>query len=216
MTYSVVVTQIKRWRILIIFIVLIVGIGAAFSVGSLFAFRAYLRDARQGDVFSQIQVAKRYSSKEQYEEAAHWYRQAANQGNLVATYQLALIHRNSRIDDADRDQAFALMKEAAEGHYMEAQLTLSNYYRIGDVIERNYAKAYGWADIAKYNKLKVTGDKAAQVISHSIALNWSREHLTKEEVEAAHAASLKWREQFPDYYRLDLTEYQEETEDDSE
>ena len=205
MAGATVVAFLKKWRTAVAVVLVIAGTGAFFGVGSFAAFRANLRSAEQGDMLSQMHLAKRFKSRENYERAAHWYREAAAQGNLIAMYQLANLHRSSRLENSDFTRAYALMKEAAEGHYIEAQLGLSNLYRIGDIIERDFPSAYLWADIAKYNKL-MPADRTTHLISVSIAVNWAREHLAAEQTRAANLASLAWRQQYPDAYDQELTE----------
>ena len=200
-----ILTRLKPGRRWIALSLVFLGIGLFFLVASFAAFRSTLRDAERGDVTAQVLVADRYKGRERFEHAALWYGQAAAQGNLAAMYQLANLHRFARIEHADAARAFALMKVAADGHYVEAQLSLSNFYRIGDIIERDYAAAYLWADIARYNQFK-PGDRGAHLLSVSIEVNYARRHLTPEQVVAAHRASWEWRQAFPDIYRQDLTE----------
>ena len=218
MNWSTVAALIKRWRSWIVFTAIVAGIGLAFFVGSIFSFRSVVRDAEKGSEMAQMMAARNYVSKEKYQQAVYWYEQAAANGNISAMYELAtLLSRLDLPGIHDDSRAVELMRKAALNHKVDAQISLSGFYRIGDVVELDYAQAYLWADIARYNQASRPdgGDVAAHLIMTSISITWSRRHLTPEQIASVHRESLEWRQGFPHLYDQRATPDDEHTTDGS-
>ena len=201
---------VKKWRMAFFFIAACGVILLGVSVVQFLSIRATLRDAEAGVIRAQMSVARRHYEREEYEESAYWYQRAVDQGYVVANHPLGNLHSDGKVADADNAYALALMIEAAEAHYTDAQLTLSRYYYEGDVVDQDYEKAYWWADVARHNNLS-PGYPRRFLGRDGIAFRLDDPgELTKEEIDAIRRDSLRWREQFRDYYDLELTEDEEE------
>jgi TPR repeat protein len=61
-----------------------------------------------------------------YGEAAHWYRMAADQGNVDAEYNLALLYANGRGVSLDLGEARQWMQKAASAGDSAAQQWLGD------------------------------------------------------------------------------------------
>jgi len=80
-----------------------------------------------------------------YDDATHWYENAAKQGEPQAQYALAMMHINRQIKDADIEQAKSWLVHAAQQNFAKAQ------YQLAILLEKegNEVKAYDhWLDEA--------------------------------------------------------------------
>jgi TPR repeat protein len=79
------------------------------------------------------------------EKAFANYEKAAQSGITLAKCNLAFCYKNGTGVDIDYDEALALMLEAAEVfNYPAAQSYLGNWYKTGQVVAKDHAKARYW------------------------------------------------------------------------
>lgn len=206
MNVASVIAFLKKWRTAVAFVLMATAIGLVLGVASYATYRSNLKRAEQGDMVAVMALAARYKERERYDRAANWYRQAAEHGDVLAMYELATLQVNGLVQTGDVAAAVALMKEAAERHHVGAQISFSSLYRIGEVVVRDNMVAYHWADIAKYNRIRLTDDIGGHLIVLAVNASLARRGLTPEQVDQVHQASLEWRQQYPDVYLQILTE----------
>ena len=110
--------------------------------------------AEKGDVEAQFSVGAKYEGKN-YEEAAKWYRKAAEQGKGVAQYRLGLLYTsesNGGMDDKDFE---ALLDEAIDktNNFIVANsLTPTTKEELEDKIKQS--TSYGCAPRGIINRFK--------------------------------------------------------------
>jgi TPR repeat protein len=66
-------------------------------------------------------------------------------GDIIATYQLALMYLSGKNVQQDLTQAAELMQNAAQNNYPAAQNDLANMYMRGMGVAKDYRKSYYWA-----------------------------------------------------------------------
>ncbi len=90
--------------------------------------------AQQGDAEAQFKLgdALEYGKGiyRDTEEAIHWFRQAAEQGHILAKYDLSMYLNN--------DEGIYWLRQLAEEGYAEAQLNLAHIYRENDITQALY------------------------------------------------------------------------------
>jgi len=82
------------------------------------------------------------------EEASHWYRRAADQGDAVAQYNLAVMYGIGRGVAEDEWAARVLFRNSAEQGYAPAQYNLAVSYERGLGGPVDFIAAYAWYDLA--------------------------------------------------------------------
>ncbi|MGL6175739.1 MAG: tetratricopeptide repeat protein, partial [Vibrionaceae bacterium] len=120
---------------------------------------------------AQCQLGYLYAAgtKMNYNEAMHWFRQAAYQGNADAQYCLASMHANGCLtvvkgiwskmlswlrptgarEDGNHDGLAAdWLRRAAEQGHAEAQYALGMWYAYGRGVEQDLQQAYAWLSTA--------------------------------------------------------------------
>ena len=84
-----------------------------------------------------------------YVQAEHWYRMAANQGDIDARVHLGTMYY-SGVEDygihKDFNKAFHYYSDAAHDGDAEAQLYLAYMYLRGEGVEQDYEKAFKWTE----------------------------------------------------------------------
>lgn len=83
-----------------------------------------------------------------YDEAALWYRKAAEQGDADAQYSLAGMYFDGQGVRQDFTQAAFWYRKAAEQGDIAAQCLLGRQYMAGVGVPQDYAEAYFWFDLA--------------------------------------------------------------------
>ena len=78
------------------------------------------------------------------EEAALWYRKAADQGNADAQYKLGVMYFEGRGVARDDASAIDWFRKAGEGGSAEAELTLAYMYSYGQGAPKDDAQAVIW------------------------------------------------------------------------
>jgi TPR repeat protein len=113
-----------------------------------------LAKANAGDAASQVLVGESYASGkgvgQDYNQAADWYRKAAEQGSIAGQLHLAALYRDGGGKHFVRDmvQAAGWYRKAAEQGDVGAQATLGVLYSLGQGVQQSYVEAYYWLDLA--------------------------------------------------------------------
>ncbi|MGB6290648.1 MAG: tetratricopeptide repeat-containing serine protease family protein, partial [Desulfobulbales bacterium] len=95
--------------------------------------------------------------KQDYQEAAKWYRKAAEQGDANAQYNLGFMYENGQGVIQDRKKAAKWYRMAAEKGYAYAQNNLGLLYENGQEVLKDDIMAY-----ALFNLAAVQGSKEAR------------------------------------------------------
>ncbi|MEM7289330.1 MAG: hypothetical protein AAF412_02975 [Pseudomonadota bacterium] len=84
------------------------------------------------------------------EQALGWYEKAAQNGNIVAMHNLAVLHAtpDGASGEPDMQSAFGWFKEAAEFGVRDSQVNLGIFYTKGVGTEVDLMEAYRWFTIA--------------------------------------------------------------------
>ena len=103
-----------------------------------------------GDAFAAGNGLPRSSSQlaEDLEQAAEWYRKAADKGDIAGEMRLAALYRDGRGVTRDIAQAAEWYLKAAEKGDATAQATLGVLYSIGQGVPHDDVEAYYWLDLA--------------------------------------------------------------------
>jgi TPR repeat protein len=115
--------------------------------------------------------------RQDYVQAAFWYRKAAEQGDADAQNNLANLYANGQGFVQDYVQAAAWYRKAAEQGSVSAQTQLGQLYDYGQGVPQNYAEAAIW-----YRKAAEQGDFGAQYRLGGLYANGHG--VTKNNVEA--------------------------------
>ena len=102
------------------------------------------RAAESGFASAQFSMGMRLKEREQWAEAARWFRRSAEQGDPLSRYQLGLAHYKGRGVPRDRVRAFDLMLQAARSGYVIAEYGVGLLYERGAGTTRDLAKARQW------------------------------------------------------------------------
>ena len=104
--------------------------------------------AEHGDAKSQFNLGLIYAEgveiEQNFENAAHWYKNAAVQGHSDAQNNLASLLFYGRGIEKDVGNAIRWFRNAAEQGNRFAQYNLASRYRTGDGIDKDVAKAEYW------------------------------------------------------------------------
>jgi hypothetical protein len=120
-----------------------------------------------------------------YPEAAKWYRLAAQQGEVIAQYNLGLMYYRGNGVAQDYAEAARWYFLAAEQGNANAQFNLGGMYYQGWGVPQNDADAYKWFILAAEQ-----GNKSASLLMNSIA-----EQMPPEKIAQAKEAAKVWSEQ---------------------
>ena len=121
-----------------------------------------------------------------YKEAVKWYTKAAEQGDELAQYNLALMYDNGKGVAQDYKEAMKWYTKAAEQGHTDAQYNLGVMYYKGEGVVQDYKSAHMWFNIAAANggsKAVEPRDLLAKEITPSqiekaqdMAREWMAEH----------------------------------------
>jgi uncharacterized protein len=115
-----------------------------------------------------------------YAEAVKWFRKAAEQGDAIAQYNLALMYRDGEGVTQDDAEAVKWFRKAAEQGVANAQYNLALRYDKGKGVTQDYAEAAKW-----FRKAAKQGNASAQ--SNLGVMYFNGEGVTQDVAEA-----LKW------------------------
>lgn len=86
--------------------------------------------------------------KGDYVTAVRQFREAAEQGDAAAQYNLALMYSSGKGVPEDAVEAMQWFRKAAEQGYAFAQYNLSMGYYFGHGVPQDYVEAYKWLALA--------------------------------------------------------------------
>ncbi len=121
---------------------------------------ALLAKANAGDPAAEVQVGEHYAHAatseqsqsriaEDYQQAAAWYRKAADQKSVDGELHLAALYRDGGNGfPRDMEQAAAWYLKAADQGDVGAQGTLAVLYSMGQGVAHDDVEAYFWFDLA--------------------------------------------------------------------
>lgn len=114
---------------------------------------AFVSAAEKGLAAAQVELGGMYAEglgvTLDLEKSEHWYRKAANQGDIDAMVSLGTIYYSGGEDYGirkDFNKAFHYYSNAAHDGDSEAQLYLAIMYLRGEGVERDYEKAFEWTE----------------------------------------------------------------------
>lgn len=120
---------------------------------SAFSESPHLQFAKEGIAEAQFMLAWEYEhgsdkTAKNFQEAALWYRKAADQNHAEAQFRYA--HLLDKGSGVKKNQAAAAkwFKKAAEQGYVRAQIALAQAYYEGRGIPKDHAKAVEWLEYA--------------------------------------------------------------------
>ena len=110
------------------------------------------RDARSGDADAQFEFGCMYHDgygvRQDYPEAAKWYRRAAEQGHPGGQFNLGLMHWLGVGASHDYAEAVRWFRRAADQGDEKAQFALGLSYLHGQGVAQDLVAAYTWFDLA--------------------------------------------------------------------
>lgn len=136
--------------------------------------------AEQGDAEAQHKLAKLYlfdalsGDAEDYRFSALWMKRAAEQGHVLAQFNLGEYYANGWGVPENHTEALKWMKRAAEQGEVLAQLRLGYAYKNGYKAPQDYGEAVKW-----YTKAAEQGDSEAQMELEEIPKQMEREEIQR-------------------------------------
>ena len=134
----------------------------------------------------------RYYNSQNYEEAAKWFRKAAEQGHVYAQYNLGYCYDSGEGVTQNYEEAAKWYRKAAEQGRVEAQFSLGCCYYSGEGVTQNHEEAAKW-----FRKAAEQGHASAQhnlgccydfgegvTQNHEEAAKWYRKAAEQGRVEA--------------------------------
>jgi len=110
------------------------------------------REARSGDAEAQFELGCMYHDgygvRQDYLEAAAWYRRAAEQGHPGGQFNLGLMHWLGVGASHDYTEAVTWFRRAADQGDEKAQFALGLSYFHGQGVAQDLVAAYMWFDLA--------------------------------------------------------------------
>ncbi len=107
-----------------------------------------LQSAGQGYAPAQVQLGVIYTQempgRQDIEKAARCFRLAAGEGDARGQYELAVLHLLGRIDDADKAEAIALLRQSVAKGYDKAYSLMGMLYVRGIGVNENREVARAW------------------------------------------------------------------------
>ena len=162
----------------IVTVFLVIGLVSAFLTQEGFAemsenefanmIKNIVKHAEQGNANAQNLVGEMYflgkGVKQDYQEAAKWYRKAAEQGDANAQYNLGFMYKNGQGVKQDYQDAAKWYGKAAEQGDANAQNLVGEMYSYGEGEKQDYQEAAKWYRKAAkwYRKAAEQGDANAQ------------------------------------------------------
>ena len=159
------------------------------------------RDARLGNADAQFELGCMYHDgygvRQDYLEAAKWYRGAAEQGHAGGQFNLGLMHWLGVGAPQDYAEAVTWFRHAADQGDEKAQFALGLSYFHGQGVPQDLVAAYMWFDLAARSEAAdgprflttwvefvASGDHEARNMRDHLA-----EQMTKRQVAAAQRAA---------------------------
>ena len=108
--------------------------------------------------------AKGHGVPQDYREAEHWFRLAADQGNSTAQLNLGLMYAKGRGVSQDYREAERRFRLAADQGEAIAQVNLGLLYANGYGLSQDYGQAYFW-----FSRAGAQGHKDALELRSAVA-----------------------------------------------
>jgi TPR repeat protein len=111
---------------------------------------ALTQQAQNGDAAAEVKLGSLYDAggngvARDYTQAMQWYQKAADQGNLTAKYDLAMMYFNGKGMAKDFNKAASLLQDPANGGLPAAQYRLGYMYAHGQGVQfQDYKTAAAW------------------------------------------------------------------------
>jgi TPR repeat protein len=153
---------------------------------------ALLAKANAGDAAAQVQVGEAYAQghgvARDPQQAAEWYRKAADKNDIGAELHLAVLYRDGagKTFPRDAEQAAAWYRKAADQGDTGAQGTLGMLYTVGQGVPRSDVDAYFWLDLAA----GTPGPNQAQYITNRQNVGT---RLTADDLDTIREREEKWK-----------------------
>lgn len=128
-----------------------------------------------------------YGMPQDPEQAAFWYRQAADKGHPEAQFFLARMYASGRGVKKDEEQAARWMSASAAQGYTFAMANLGDRYAAGNGVAKDDKRAYFWLTLAFLH-----GDKNAEKMRSAEAAK-----LQSADVSAQDRAAQNWKPRMP-------------------
>lgn len=163
------------------------GVAAYNSGDYALAYREFLPIGEGGDKKAQLLLGLMYDNglgvERDVQQAAYWYRRAAEQGLPRAQFNLGLMYESGEGVSADRQASLTWVRRSAEQGYAEAQDKLARFYEAGGPIERDLVQSHLWFSLV-----------AAQGVDSSAAeRDRIASQLSTEELEASRRQFQVWQ-----------------------
>ncbi len=91
-----------------------------------------------------VEKGRNAEERRDYKEAAKWYRQAAQQGDVEGQFHLSRMYEYGWGVPRNYSMAVKMLKKSAAGGYPEAQYSLGVDYCQGYMMAHDYAEAMKW------------------------------------------------------------------------
>lgn len=105
------------------------------------------------EYWRRVEYAWLYTDDESMGRARQSAALAARSGSLAARYHLSLVLAHTAKNDAERGQALAILRSAAELGHAHAQFDLGRHYEKGNEVKADFEEALRW-----YRKSAAQGD----------------------------------------------------------
>ncbi len=161
-----------------------------------------LAKANAGDATAEVQVGEQYGhagatehfstvADQDYQQAAAWYRKAAEQKSIDGALHLAALYRDGGNGfPRDMEQAAEWYLKAADRGDVGAQGTLGVLYSMGQGVAHDDAEAYFWLDLAA----SVTGPDQEKYAANRQMIG---ERITADELAAVQDRVAAWKAAHP-------------------
>jgi uncharacterized protein len=163
---------------------------------------AVLQKAKAGEAAAQVQVGESYAQAganehdreeagKDYEQAAAWYKKAADQHDVAGELHLAALYRDGGTGFArDLTQAAAWYRKAADHGDVDAQATLGVLYSMGQGVSQSDVEAYFWLDLAA----DVSGPNQEKYAANRQMVG---QHITADELSDVQDRVARWKATHP-------------------
>jgi len=147
--------------------------------------------AQKGNAGAQSCLGVAYQLAKNYEEAARWYRLAANQGEAEAQLGLGHLYERGQGLPKDIKEANRLFRLAADQNDGEAQYSLAASYASGEGFPKDYLLAYMWITLSNSGAWLFPDTKPTTEI-HTILGNLAGK-MTKAQIADAQRLVREWK-----------------------
>ncbi|MCL2075475.1 MAG: sel1 repeat family protein [Betaproteobacteria bacterium] len=143
--------------------------------------------AEAGDVRAQTDLGFMYAEgqgvPQDFQEAANWFRKAADKGYVVAQFSLGSMYDNGEGVRQDLRQALNWYQKAAEQGFPPAQFNLGLMYENGDGVRQDIVLAYAFFSLA------AAGDENDAIVARGIVI----ERMTPAQIKEGDVIVSQWQ-----------------------